>query len=52
MMPSVLKQISIGLQISMVIPFLAIPLGTGLLIIFGINHYRVILRKYEEGVYN
>ncbi len=52
MMPSVAKQISIGLQISMVIPFLAVPLGLGLMIIFGINHYRVILNKYKEGVYN
>lgn len=52
MMPSVAKQISIGLQISMVIPFLAIPLGIGLIIIFGINHYRVIIDKYKRGVYN
>nr|WP_312578356.1 TRAP transporter small permease [Sedimentibacter sp.] len=52
MMPSVARQISIGLQISMVIPFLAIPLGMGLMIIFGINHYRVILDKYKKGVYN
>jgi len=52
MMPSVAKQISIGLQISMVIPFLAVPLGLGLMIIFGINHYRIILNKYKKGVYN
>ncbi len=52
MMPSVAKQISIGLQISMAIPFLAVPLGLGLMIIFGINHYRVILDKYKKGVYN
>ncbi|MEL7648522.1 MAG: TRAP transporter small permease subunit [Sedimentibacter sp.] len=51
-LPSVAKQISIGLQISMVIPFLAVPLGLGLMIIFGVNHYRVILRKYNEGMYN
>lgn len=52
MMPSVAKQISIGLQISMVIPFLAIPLGVCLMIIFGISHYKVILDEYKRGAYN
>jgi TRAP-type C4-dicarboxylate transport system permease small subunit len=52
MMPSIAKQKSIGLQIPMSIPFLAVPLGLGLIVIFSINHYRVIIRKYKKGVYN
>ena len=49
--PSIIMQKSIGLQISMVYPYLAIPVGLGLMILFGIYHYRTILQGYRDGGY-
>ncbi|MDK2868551.1 MAG: C4-dicarboxylate transporter, DctQ subunit [Clostridiales bacterium] len=50
--PSIVKQKSIGLQISMLYPYLAIPVGLGLMILFGLYHYRVIYATYKNGGYN
>lgn len=50
-MPSIANQNSIGLQISMVIPFMAAPIGLGLMLIFGLYHYRVIIDTYKDGGY-
>jgi len=49
--PSIIMQKSIGLQISMVYPYLAIPVGLGLMILFGLYHYRTILQEYRERGY-
>jgi len=46
---SIMNQKSIGLQISMVIPYLAIPIGMGLMFIFGLYHYKEIYEKYFGG---
>ncbi|ETA80901.1 TRAP transporter small permease [Youngiibacter fragilis] len=46
---SIMNQKSIGLQISMVIPYMAIPIGMGLMFIFGLYHYKEIYDKYFGG---
>lgn len=50
--PSIVRQKSIGLQISMLYPYLAIPVGLGLMILFGLYHYRVIYNTFKNGGYN
>lgn len=50
--PSIIMQKSIGLQISMLYPYLAIPVGLGLMILFGLYHYVTIYNTYKEGGYN
>ncbi|MEL7647674.1 MAG: TRAP transporter small permease [Sedimentibacter sp.] len=46
--PSILTQKSIGLQVPMVIPFLSVPLGLGLMFLFGLYKYREIIADYEN----
>lgn len=49
--PSILQQKSIGLQISMVYPYLAIPIGMTLMLLFGLHHYKDIYELYhKEGI--
>ena len=43
MKPSIVMQKSIGLQITMAIPYAAAPIGMGLMLVFGLWHYVEIL---------
>ncbi len=52
MLPSVAKQVSIGLQISMIWPYLPIIIGLGMIVLFALENYYEIFRKYKDGTYN
>ena len=52
MLPSVAKQVSIGLQISMVWPYLPIIIGMGMIVLFAIENYYEIFKKFKDGTYN
>lgn len=47
--PSILNQKSVGLQVPMIIPFLSVPVGLGLMFIFGLYHYKTLLDLYNHG---
>ena len=47
--PSIAKQISIGLGISMKYPYLAIVLGMGLLVLLALEKYYDIAKRYKAG---
>lgn len=47
--PSIVKQISIGLGISMSYPYMAIVLGMALLVLIALEKYYVIFKKYKAG---
>lgn len=47
--PSILHQKSVGLQLPMIVPFLAAPIGLGLMILFALYHYKVIIDHNREG---
>ena len=51
-MPSISRQISIGLGISMAIPYLPITIGIGILIILALEKYYTIACNYRSGAYN
>ena len=46
------KQVSIGLQISMVWPYLPIIIGMGMIVLFAIENYYEIFKKFKDGTYN
>lgn len=50
-MPSIVNQISIGLGISMAIPYLPITIGMGVLIILALEKYYIIVCNFRSGVY-
>ena len=52
MLPSVAKQVSIGLQISMVWPYMPIVIGMGMIVLFAIENYYEIFKKFKDGTYN
>lgn len=43
--PSTYKQVAIGLKVSMSFPYAAIPVGTGLMILFTLNNYFDIIGR-------
>ena len=47
--PSIVKQISIGLGISMKYPYMAIVLGMGLLVLLALEKYYTIIKIYKAG---
>lgn len=47
--PSIVKQISIGLGISMKYPYMAIVLGMGLLVLLALEKYYTIIKSYKAG---
>lgn len=47
--PSIVKQISIGLGISMKYPYMAIVLGMGLLVLLALEKYYDIVKRYKAG---
>ena len=49
--PSIVKQISIGLGISMKYPYMAIVLGMGLLVLLALEKYYDIVKRYKAGEY-
>lgn len=49
MTPSIVKQVSIGLGISMKYPYMAIVLGMGLLILLALERYFKIVESYKNG---
>ncbi len=51
-LPSVAKQVSIGLQISMVWPYLPIIIGMGMIVLFAIENYYEIFKRFKDGTYN
>lgn len=48
MSPVVYKQMSIGLPISMAIPFASMPVGFGCMIIFALEHFLEVPAKFRE----
>lgn len=51
-MPSIVNQISIGLGISMAIPYLPITVGMGLLILLALEKYYTVFQTYKTGGYD
>lgn len=51
-MPSIFRQISIGLGVSMAIPYLPITIGIGMLILLALEKYYTIARGYRSGAYD
>ena len=51
-MPSIYNQISIGLHISMAIPYLPITIGMGMLIILALEKYYTVFQTYKSGGYD
>ncbi len=47
--PSIVKQISIGLGISMKYPYMAIVFGMGLLVLLSLEKYYDIVKQYQAG---
>ena len=47
--PSIVKQISIGLHISMRWPYMSIVIGLGLIVLFSIEKYFRIVKSFKEG---
>lgn len=52
MMPSIARQISIGLGISMSIPYSFIVAGMAVLLLLAVEKYFTIYANYKRGVYN
>ncbi|SMC54282.1 TRAP transporter small permease [Papillibacter cinnamivorans] len=50
--PSIVKQISIGLQISMRWPYMSIVAGMALIVVFSIEKYYRIIKDYKTGKLN
>lgn len=48
MSPVVYKQMSIGLPISMAIPFSSMPIGFGCMILFALEHFLEVPEKFKE----
>ncbi|MGB4438842.1 MAG: TRAP transporter small permease [Sedimentibacter sp.] len=48
MSPVVYRQISIGLPISMAIPFASMPIGFGCMLIFAVEHFNDIIKSFKE----
>ena len=46
--PVVFKQKSIGIPISMAIPFSAMPIGFGCMIIFAVEHFMDMIKNFKE----
>ena len=51
-LPSIYNQISIGLGISMAIPYLPITIGMGMLIILALEKYYTVFQTYKSGGYD
>lgn len=49
MSPSIFMQKSVGMKVTMAFPYAAIPVGTGLMVIFTLNNYMDIIGKYFGG---
>lgn len=49
--PSIVKQISIGLKISMKWPYMAIVIGMALLVILALEKYYHIFKRFKDGEY-
>lgn len=50
-LPSIYRQVSIGLGISMAIPYLPITIGIGMLILLALEKYYTIFRNCRSGAY-
>lgn len=50
--PSIVKQISIGLQISMRWPYMSIVVGLALIVLFAVEKYYRIIKDYKTGKLN
>lgn len=46
--PSIAKQTSTGLGISMSIPYAAIPIGCALMLIYALDNYRTLFKRLKE----
>lgn len=46
--PSIIKQTSTGLGISMAIPYAAIPIGCALMALYALDNYRVLIPRLKE----
>lgn len=46
--PSIAKQTSTGLGISMAIPYAAIPIGCVLMLIYALDNYRILFKRLKE----
>lgn len=51
-LPSIYNQISIGLGISMAIPYLPVTIGMGMLIILALEKYYTVFQTYKSGGYD
>ncbi|GAB6107803.1 TRAP transporter small permease [Fusibacter bizertensis] len=49
--PSILNQNSVGLGVPMIVPFLSVPVGLGLMFIFGLYHYKTLFDSYKQGLF-
>lgn len=49
--PSIQRQTSIGLQISMFWPYLPVTLGMGMLVLLSLEKYYTVIRDYRAGEY-
>ncbi|NLB90825.1 MAG: TRAP transporter small permease [Clostridiales bacterium] len=49
--PSTYRQISVGMKVSMAFPYAAIPAGSILMVLFGVNNYFNIIEEYLQKSY-
>lgn len=49
--PSTYKQISVGMKVSMAFPYAAIPAGSSLMALFGVNNYFNIIEEYLQKIH-